>query len=295
MSHEPYAGIVCTLFPGAELRAMVQLAGGVSADVHRLDLTLTDGSTTRVVLRAHGGSHSGHSAALEYQLLEALHRGGVPVPKPLFVDVSGNLLAVPFLIMAFVDGTSAVPAAEEGHYIDTMADVLTQIHALPTANLPTLPLRNDPLPDVLDYLPEGPEWGNLRAYLRSLTDTAYLESPKLLHGDFWPENLLWQNGAVAAILDWEDAAFGDPLSDVACSRVELRYRFGKAAMERFTQAYASQVVVDRERLALWQVYAAAAAQRFMGRWGLAPALEAHMRTEALASIREAGAVLTCQA
>jgi hypothetical protein len=29
----------------------------------------------------------------------------------------------------------------------------------------------------------------------------------------------------------------------------------------------------------------------MGKWGLAPAREAHMRAEALASIREAGAVL----
>ena len=100
--------------------------------------------------------------------------------------------------------------------------------------------------------------------------------------------------AVAAILDWEDAAFGDPLSDVACCRVELRYKFGKASMQRFTEAYARDRVVDRERLALWQVYVAAAAQRFMGKWGLAPALEAHMRTEALASIREAGAALMGQ-
>ena len=115
-----------------------------------------------------------------------------------------------------------------------------------------------------------------------------------MHGDFWPENLLWQNGAVAAILDWEDAAVGDPLSDVACCRVELRYKFGKASMQRFTQAYARHREVNRERLALWQVYVAAAAQRFMGEWGLAPALEARMRREALASIREAGAALMGQ-
>jgi hypothetical protein len=44
-------------------------------------------------------------------------------------------------------------------------------------------------------------------------------------------------------------------------------------------------------LALWQVYVAAAAQHFMGDWGLAPALEAHMRREALASIQEAGVIL----
>jgi aminoglycoside phosphotransferase (APT) family kinase protein len=291
MSHDPYADIVARLFPGAQLNTTLRLAGGVSADVHRLDLTLADGGTTSVVVRAHGPSHSGHAAELEYQLLRALHRDGVPVPEPLLVDVSGRVLTNPFLVMAFIEGTSAVPAGGAAQYIDEMAHVLTKIHASPTADLPPLPTRNDPLPEVLSYLPEGPDWEVLRAHLRSLADTEYVETPKLLHGDFWPENLLWRNGAVAAILDWEDAALGDPLSDVAGCRVELRYKFGKASMQRFTQAYARHRIVDYERLALWQVYVAAAAQQFMGQWGLPPALEAHMRTEALASIREAGAAL----
>ena len=91
-----------------------------------------------------------------------------------------------------------------------------------------------------------------------------------------------------------DAALGDPLSDVACCRVELRYKFGKSFMHRFTQTYARYREVDSKRLALWQVYVAAAAQRFMGKWGLAPGLVAHMRKEALTSIREAAAVLMHQ-
>jgi aminoglycoside phosphotransferase (APT) family kinase protein len=157
-----------------------------------------------------------------------------------------------------------------------------------------LPARNDPLPEVFEYLPEDPEWEDLRAHLQRLVDTAYVDTPNLLHGDFWPENLIWHEGVVVAILDWEDAALGDPLSDVACCRLELRYKFGKAGSQRFTQAYAGHRVLDHERLALWQVYVAAAAQRFMGEWRLAPALETHMRTEALASIREAGAVLMGQ-
>jgi len=291
MNHEPYASIVTRLYPGAKLKAMDRLTGGVSADVHRLDLSLPDGGNISLVLRAHGASHSGHSAELEHQLLQALHRSGVPVPEPLLVDVSGSLLAVPFLVMAFVEGTSVVPSGKESQNIDLMADALANIHSMPATSLPTLPLRNDPLPDVLEYLPEGPAWQDLRAHLATQVDTAYRYSPKLLHGDFWPENLLWHNGAIAAILDWEDAALGDPLSDVACARVELRYKYGKASMERFTRTYARHHGVDRARLALWQVYVAAAAQKFMGGWGLEPAREAHMRAEALASIREAGALL----
>ena len=213
------------------------------------------------------------------------------MPEPLLVDVSGALLADPFLVMAFVDGTSEIPAGQEGAFIEVMADVLTGVHAFPTADLPTLPARTDPLPEVFDYLPEGAEWQDLRVHLHSLGDTAYSGPPQLLHGDFWPANLIWRDHRVAAILDWEDSALGDPLSDVAACRVELRYQFGKAGMRRFTQAYARHREVDRERLALWQVYVAAAAQRFMGEWGLPPERVARMRKEALASLREAGAAL----
>ncbi len=292
MSYDVYTRIVADLFPRSKVERVVRLMGGVSADVHRLDLKLFDGSTTSLVLRSHGASHSGHSAELEYQLLRALHKSSISVPEPLLVDVSGSLLVDPFLVIEFIEGTSNIPVAQNGQCIDLMADTLAAIHALPTSDLPTLPMRNDPLPEVLHYLPKGNEWENLLAHLQSLSETEYLGLPKLLHGDFWPENLLWRQGSIVSILDWEDAAFGDPLSDVACCRLELRYKFGQAGMQRFTQAYAKHRIVDCDRLALWQVYVASAAQRFMGGWGLDTALEEHMRTEALNSIREAGDTLT---
>jgi aminoglycoside phosphotransferase (APT) family kinase protein len=291
MTDRAYAAIANRLYPGAAVEAISRLAGGVSAEVRRLDLRLSDGSATRVVVRVHGATHSSRGAELEYRLLKALHRGGLPVPKPLLVDVSGTLLTEPYLVMAFIDGSSALPAGQEDHHIDVMAQWLARIHGFPLTDLPPLPTRNDPLPEVFDFLPEGAEWQPLATHLRALSDTGYRGPPALLHGDFWPHNLLWRNGTVTAILDWEDAALGDPLSDVACSRLELRYKLGTAGMARFTEAYARHRSVDRQRLALWQVYVAAAAQRFMGNWGLDPALEAHMRAQALASIREAGAQL----
>ena len=292
---QPFANIVARLFAGAQLDAVVRLAGGVSADIHRLDLTLADGSARSLVLRAHGASHSGHPAELEFQLLDALYRRELPVPEPLLVDVSRALLPDPFLVMAHAEGTSAIPAGQETRHIDVMADLLAHIHSLPTDGLPVLPARTDPLPELFDFLPEGAEWKGLRAHLHTLTDTKYVGTPRLLHGDFWPKNLLWQDGAVTAILDWEDSALGDPLSDLACCRGELRYWFGTEGMQRITETYARHHVVDQQRLALWQVYVAAAAQRFMGQWGLPPARVAHMRGEALASIREAGVVLMGQA
>jgi aminoglycoside phosphotransferase (APT) family kinase protein len=282
------AKLVDRLFPGAKQVAIERLTGGVSADVYRLDIDLAGGGATRVILRVHGATHSGHPAELEYQLLKALYQGGLAVPEPLMVDVSGELLPDPFLVTGFVAGSSDLPADRRDQRIEAMANELKAIHASSIVDLPDLPSRINPLPEVFDFLPEGPEWNNLRAQLHSLSDTGYTGSLKLLHGDFWFENLLWQQDTIAAVLDWEDAAVGDPLCDVAVARVELRYQFGKEAMGKFTEAYLGGERLDKRRLALWQVYVAAAAQKYMGLWGLSTEREKHMRAEALASIREAG-------
>lgn len=291
---EAFTAVIARIFGeprGARVERVTPLTGGVSADVYRLDVQFEDKRTTTVVVRAHGASHSGHPAKLEFELLDSLHKRALPVPKPLLLDTSCTTLPHPFLVIEFIAGNTAIPPGDKDHYIERMARQLADIHDTPTLNLPSLPQRTNPLPEVLDFLPEGDEWAPLRQHLRSLDDTGYELAPRLLHGDFWPENLLWQNQAIAAVLDWEDAALGDPLSDVAACRVELRYLLGASAMTRFTQAYAQYRSVDAERLALWQVYVAAAAQKYMGQWSLAADREAHMRNEALKSIREAASIL----
>ena len=193
--------------------------------------------------------------------------------------------------MAFVAGSTALPepAVETG--IGTMADTILAIHRTGTDSLPALPLRTDPLPELLDYLPAEEEWRPARAHLSRMENTGFTGTPVLLHGDFWPENLIWQNGRIAAVLDWEDAALGDPLSDVACTCLELRYVFGDRGATRFREAYGRSVPLDPRRFALWQIYVAAAAQHFMGNWGLAPKREAHMRETALQTMRDASAAL----
>ena len=123
------------------------------------------------------------------------------------------------------------------------------------------------------------------------TDSAYQDPPVLLHGDFWPGNLLWRDGRLVAILDWEDAALGDPLSDVAGCRLELLWKHGSAARDRFTSSYARKHPVDTRRLALWEVYVGLAAAHFMGGWGLEPLREAEMRSKALDFVRKAGSSL----
>ena len=280
------AELVAEVWPGAALRSARRLTGGVSAQVYALEVAHSPGALAQVVVREHAPVESHYTAELEFDLLKALHSLDLPVPQPILFDARCTLAATPFVIMAAIPGSSVIPTGEAFEYIDEMASQLFRIHQAPIQNLPALPSRLDPLPEVFEYLPTAAEWGGLKARLGALTDTGFKGAPCLLHGDYWAQNLLWEQGRITGVLDWEDAAIGDPLSDVAGASVELRYLFGREGMQRFIAAYSALSSVDPTRLALWQVYVAAAAQHFMSTWQLAPEREARMRQQALATLEE---------
>ena len=293
--NDAFSAIGERLFPGARLRAARRLTGGVSAEVHALELETRGGHHRTVVVRQHLSgewkSRRERGAETEYGLLRAVLAAGVPVPEPLLLDTSLRLLPRPFVAMSFIEGTTDVPADRLDAALDIMAAALARVHGVPADGLPDLPLRVNPLPELFDYLLETPDTRPLREHLGACTDSAYTGAPVLLHGDFWPGNLLWRNGQLAAILDWEDSALGDPLSDVASCRLELFWKHGPTAMHRFTRGYARERAVDARRLALWEVYVATAGAHFMGAWGLAPEREAEMRSKADAFVRRAAGVL----
>ena len=85
---------------------------------------------------------------------------------------------------------------------------------------------------------------------------------------------------------------GDPLSDVACCRLELRYLRGASGSEAFTRAYAESTSRDVGELPIWDAYVSAAALSSMSQWGLPAEREAHMRREAEAFLGEAIRKLT---
>jgi aminoglycoside phosphotransferase (APT) family kinase protein len=103
----------------------------------------------------------------------------------------------------------------------------------------------------------------------------------LLHGDYWPGNTLWRDGGLVAVIDWEDAARGDPLADVANARLELLWSHGGDAMEAFTARYA-QTGVDLSELPRWDLWADRRLTPRLASWGLEPA-----RAEAMLAARDA--------
>lgn len=264
---------------GGRLVGHRRLTGGVSASVSALDIADADGHIDRVVVRQHAldGPRAvapGVTAA-EHRLLGALGDRGLPVPRPILFDESCAVLPGPFIVMPFVDGTTEVAPESLPAALAAMADFMARLHRLDVETLDLLPLpaRVDPAPGALKYLPKAARFDPVRQRLERWTVAAHARV--VLHGDFWSGNILWRDGRIAAVLDWEDAAIGDPLADVAGCRNELAWAHGPEAGDAFTRHYvaASGRAVDPVALAAWELYTASAGLTYLPSWGLDAPLE----------------------
>ena len=261
---------------GAALVSQRPLTGGVSARILALELESPDGPRRTVVARSFG-SERADTVRREFAILRAL-QGRFPVPEPLLLDESGA-----YFVMEYVDGSTDI--TPDAHVLNTMADTLARLHAfdVEALSLPDLPALEDPRREIHRYLPaEARELQDIVEAFPSWTTTT-----TLLHGDYWPGNLIWRDASLAAVVDWEGASLGDPASDVAGARCELRCAYGPQAVEAFTERYCAQRPIDLERLAVWDAYVSASALAFLSTWGLPPQDEHRRRTETQAFLDEA--------
>ncbi|MFM7121045.1 MAG: phosphotransferase family protein, partial [Gammaproteobacteria bacterium] len=225
--------------------------------VHHVTGEWSDGTPASVIVRQHrempGKDAAAHRAAKEWDLLQALTKHQVPAPTPI------AFLPPDTLALGFVPGSTELP----DRCADALADALASLQAVPTNTLHALPSLVDPLPALHDMLPHLTGLDTIAARLPGPPDR-----PCLMHGDFWPGNVLWSDGVLQAVIDWEDAALGDPLIDVACARAELARLRGPEMAAEFTAAWARRTGADLARLPLWDLFMAAAILTHAHQWGL---------------------------
>lgn len=185
----------------------------------------------------------------------------------------------PWLVSEWVEGTTEVAEPDVNDALLQMADYLARLHQIDPSRLsaPGIAEIEDPVEALPTYLLDD----EIGRSVRRAIDAGVERRPNplaLLHGDFWPGNVMFESGRLVAVLDWEDATWGDPLVDVACARVELACAYGAEGSERFTASYlASSQRLDEQDLPLWDIYVSATALSGMHRWGLSPEDEAARR------------------
>lgn len=294
--HQNLVQVAQKISPQCRLLRAWELRGGVSAQVTALEIEQPDGQRARLVVRRYGDAdlrHTPHVAAHEFRLLQLLQAAGLPVPAPYLCDESGAIFATPYIAIAFVEGESAIAPSNLADCIRQLATQLARIHGIAGSHrdlsfLPELDITSTgklgTRPVALD---DSLSEGTIRDALEPVWPLRRRNSSVLLHGDYWPGNTLWRDGRLAAILDWEDAAVGDPLADLANSRLELLWAFGGEAMRSFTRRYQALTTIDCSNLPYWDLYAALRPAHKLATWGLDDATTQAMRARHSAFVAQA--------
>jgi aminoglycoside phosphotransferase (APT) family kinase protein len=212
-----------------ELVAVEKFAGGQSNPTYRVA-----GRNGDCVLRRKPFGAllpSAHAIEREYRVLRALHPTGFPVPEPLAQCEDPQIIGASFYVMGMVAGRNyedsllkeADPAERRAIYTSTI-QTLARLHSV---DVDAAGLR--------DFGREGNFFARQVARWTTqyrATQTEYIaEVEKLIdwlprslpsqlrttiiHGDYRIDNLIFDGSSsvVHAVLDWELATLGDPLSD----------------------------------------------------------------------------------
>lgn len=280
--------LVQQLVPQGRLLRAWELQGGVSAQVTALEIARPDGQTQKLLVRQHGAAdllHNPRIAADEFRLLRLLHSSGLAVPLPYSFDESGVIFPTPYVVIEYIEGETVFAPANLPDYLAQCAEHLARIHQVDGSRLDlsflpphearyTAKLRERPA-----QLDESLDEGRIRDALEAAWPVPRRNPSGLLHGDYWPGNLLWKDGRLVGIIDWEDAALGDPLADLGNSRLEILWAFGVEAMQRFTRHYQALMPIDFANLPYWDLCAALRPIAQMAQWGLDASTERKMREQ----------------
>ncbi|MDX9789110.1 MAG: phosphotransferase family protein [Desulfobacterales bacterium] len=185
-----------------------------------------------------GGFLEPYDVALQYWVLKALGETSIPVPNVLWLETNKEVIGKPFFVMDRVEGEVPIPWGFQSHeyYKDSvkrdkmgknMVDVLAQIHRVDWRKLGLDKYLQVPDAGMGPAVRELKRWEDMIREFRvepepvvsdalmwlkeNMPNTKKLT---LVHGDYRMGNFIWHEGRIAAFLDWEMVAIGDPMCDL---------------------------------------------------------------------------------
>lgn len=178
---------------------------------------------------------AGDAVVIQEWVSHRVRRAGVPAPAVVAVDLDCDVLPLPFLVTERVPGAPVADgdgaAVEAGRLLRALHEVDMEGYGylrLPGTDGPGVPVGAQPT--WADFLAEP--LSRLDAVVgRGLVDQALADRLRrtveehlplvagihqgaLLHADLCPDHVYSRNGRVTGIIDWGDAAAGDPLFDL---------------------------------------------------------------------------------
>lgn len=251
----------------AEVVEVRRLAGGVDAATHAVRF---EPGGWYVVKRVRGPAAG--SLAGELDRLRFARRAPVATPEPVALDAAGAWFGHPALVMGLVRGAGVFHPGV-GSWIDELARALAAVHScgldddVPAAlREPHAGVAWQPAPP--EELPRTARVAALVEVGRSLAQGCEGVGPPdvLLHHDFHHGNVLWDDGRVSGVVDWNEARVGPALCDVGYCSVDLAMTHGLDAAERFADAYTAATGTRLDDLRPWLCLWTANAMRWLDLW-----------------------------
>lgn len=214
------------------------MARRISGGHSNLTFRLEDASGRAFALRRPPGGElppRAHDVVREAQIMRCLAGSHVPVPQIIGTCTDAGVLGVPFYVMQWLDGeVVAAPAdvrrvlqsgASRQAAADGLVDVLAELHAVDVtaAGIADLARPGDHIERQLGRMWQVWERTRTRELpgMATLHDRLLRRRPAqrhtgLVHGDYRLGNVMVDRaGRILAVLDWELAAIGDVLCDLA--------------------------------------------------------------------------------
>jgi aminoglycoside phosphotransferase (APT) family kinase protein len=254
--------------PGSEFISIHALEGDFSNSTQLVECNAPDGSMFQIVTRRYaifGDYDRGEKARREFKTLALLKKHGLPVPKPLYLDDSGKILGSPGIVTGYMAGKLHMERPFPVQWAEKLAKTLARIHTVPIHSSNTSFLLDgnsevlwflkskDSIPEYISAYPKGAAlWQAMLDFLPKLKSV----EPSLVHIDYWSGNVLWDEGAISAIVDWEEAAQGDPGIDVAYCRMDLILCGLPESADKFLETYEKEVGRPVSNLGFWELAAA---------------------------------------
>lgn len=258
---------------------------------HLVKAELNDGSTKRIVIRRYNPDNyeDGHDKhRCEFHALKLLQKQSIPVPAPLLLDETGELLGLPGIVTAFVEGAPIALPAQAHRWAELAAPsarMLARIHQTPFSEADKSFLMNDNI-EVAWFIKDG----LIPDYMRADRDGEMVwqlvndrwgnwapVEPRFAHTDFWAGNILWRDGQISAVVDWEEAGYGHPAADVAYARMGYFIEGIPEAAETFLRVYEAEAGWTLSDLALFELAASARPMIDPDDWFAHPYMEAGFR------------------
>ena len=168
------------------------------------------------------------AAALE---VAELHR--LRAPRLVAKDLAGRAAGVPATLETVATGNTTWPRALPVARLRGAGAALAQVHAIQLAPGPHLPLRTRPIAvdnfardRLLGRMPTSPLLRQADEVIRSIPQPQ--GDNVFVHGDVWPGNMAWTDGAGCTLIDWKTAGVGSPGVDLGELRKQIAITYGTA-------------------------------------------------------------------